>query len=69
MRKLDASWDVDVPGPGVEEDDQDEFRRVHFGIRLGRGRHQTEDTSLPVPEPTLVMPSSNSSADTWTSHP
>jgi hypothetical protein len=54
MRKLDARWDVDVPRPDLDEGDPLEPDRVHFGIRLGRGRHQGNDMSSPDRDPALV---------------
>lgn len=42
MRKLDARWDVDVPEAENEEGDRPDSERVHFGLRLGRGRHEAE---------------------------
>jgi hypothetical protein len=39
---MDARWDVDVPGGDSDESEGPESERVHFGIRLGRGRHEIE---------------------------
>lgn len=43
MRKLDARWDADVPRPDTNEGEVAEPDRIHLGIRLSRGRHETED--------------------------
>lgn len=59
MRKLDARWDLDVPGGDTEEGETSDPERVHFGIRLGRGRHEAGQMASEYantrPEPDLSV--------------
>ena len=56
MRKLVARWDVDVPRSMVDEGEVSEPARIHLGIRLGSGRHETEDGDNALPESLAPAP-------------
>lgn len=45
MRKLEARWDADVPRPDADEGEAAEPDRIHLGIRLRRGRHETDEAA------------------------